>query len=164
MPLNRDVLLRQWQILRLIPRHPCKFTADQIFEHLQNAGYDITKRTVERDLLMLRSIFPIEADVREKPFGWCWAKGTASIDIPALTNSQALAFKMTAQYLSAVLPPLYLDQLRPFLAMADQRLKKSDGRKISRCWTDKIRVLQAHVSTVLPTFNPEIRIQFSTRS
>jgi predicted DNA-binding transcriptional regulator YafY len=151
MSLNSDVLLRQWQTLRLIPRHPCKTTAGHIVESLKGEGYDTTKRTVERDLLALREIFPgIESDERDKPFGWYWAKGMANVDIPALTDSQALALKMVEQHLSAMLPPPYLDQLRPYLTMADQRLKEPGGRKVSHCWTNKIRVLQAGASPVLP--------------
>ena len=37
-------------MLRLIPRYPAKKTASEIHTRLVGVGYDVTKRTVERDL------------------------------------------------------------------------------------------------------------------
>ncbi len=91
---NHETLHRQWQMLRLIPRHPYKITAKQLYEKLHTENYIVTKRTVERDLLALSDSFPIVSDEREKPYGWSWAKNGANFDLPGMSNTEALTFNL----------------------------------------------------------------------
>jgi predicted DNA-binding transcriptional regulator YafY len=51
-----ETLLRQWQTLRMIPRHPRKVTATLLRESLNQDGFTVGKRTVERDLQSLAMI------------------------------------------------------------------------------------------------------------
>lgn len=67
-----NTLLRQWQLLRLLPRYPAKIKAADVQSHLQRAGFRVTKRTVERDLQNPSGAFPITSDERERPYGWSW--------------------------------------------------------------------------------------------
>jgi predicted DNA-binding transcriptional regulator YafY len=65
MPSDHDTLLRQWQMLRMIPRHPAKIAASQLCERLCGDGFDVSKRTVERDLQSLSQGYPNMLDERE---------------------------------------------------------------------------------------------------
>lgn len=67
--LPPDTLLRQWQMLRMIPRYPLKITAKELHSRLQSEQFEVSKRTVERDLLALSELFPLASDERDKPYG-----------------------------------------------------------------------------------------------
>lgn len=149
MATDRDTLLRQWQMLRLIPRHPFKVTAKQLYEHLLAESYLVTKRTVERDLQTLSEVFPITADEREKPYGWSWARDGAVFDLPGLSNTEALTFKLVEQHLKPILPVSTLDQLGPYFATADKKLTGLSEHSPAHSWLEKVRVIQP-TQTLLP--------------
>ena len=48
-----DTLLRQWTMLRHIPRHPRRISVHDLRAHLAEQGYTTTERTIQRDLLEL---------------------------------------------------------------------------------------------------------------
>lgn len=50
-----DTLLRYLEMLRLIPKEPKSISTTELFEKLQNNGYDVELRTVQRDLNKLSS-------------------------------------------------------------------------------------------------------------
>jgi predicted DNA-binding transcriptional regulator YafY len=64
MSFTPETILRHWQTLRRIPRYPQKITAGDICQHLHDEGYEVGKRTVERDLHALSRIFPLVLDER----------------------------------------------------------------------------------------------------
>lgn len=149
MATDRDTLLRQWQMLRLIPRYPLKITAKQLFEKLQAENYATTKRTVERDLQSLSESFPIGSDEREKPYGWSWAKDGAIFDLPGISNTEALTFKLVEQHLKPILPASTLAQLRAYFATADKKLTSLSEHSPAHSWLDKVRVISP-AQTLLP--------------
>jgi len=51
-----DTLMRQWQMLRLIPRHPVKVATAELIQRLADEGFETTQRTLQRDLMRLSSI------------------------------------------------------------------------------------------------------------
>src|ERR1700690_4118538 len=141
-PTKHDTLLRQWQMLREIPRYPAKITAGQIRDRLVAAGFDVTKRTVERDLASLSVVFPLLLDDRDKPFGWSWKKDAVPLDVPGLGNGEALAFNLVEQYLQGLLPHAILAQLAPYFRMAGQRLAGLPKVRSVQTWPDKARGVQ----------------------
>ena len=51
------VIQRQWQMLKLLPSHDMPGrTAGDLAVALATRGYDVTRRTVERDLEHLRAV------------------------------------------------------------------------------------------------------------
>lgn len=68
-------VLRQWRILWILPRAPPRIDVRAIQRRLVEHGFQVTRRTIQRDLAVLARAFPIVADDREKPFGWRWADG-----------------------------------------------------------------------------------------
>ena len=92
--LHPDTLLRQWQMLRLIPRHPQRISARDLYEKLKSEQFDVTKRTVERDLLWLSGMFPLVADERNRPYGWSWKKNAPLFSLPGLSHTEALTLAM----------------------------------------------------------------------
>lgn len=142
MAINQDALLRQWQMLRLIPRYPMKVTAGDIAERLADQDFPITKRTIERDLQALSVVFPLVVDDRSKPYGWSWAKEAAAFDLPSITDSEALTLTLVEHHLRAIMPVSIMGQLQPYFQMAAQKLSSLPGRSPAKTWPDKVRVVQ----------------------
>lgn len=156
-PTKHDTLLRQWQMLRLIPRYPAKITAGDICDRLAADGFKVTKRTVERDLASLSDIFPLISDEREKPFGWSWKKEAVPLDVPSLGNGEALAFKLIEQYLAGLLPHATLAQLAPYFRMAGQRLSALPKGSAIHAWPDKVRVVTPTQPLIPPRIDPRVQ-------
>ncbi|MEQ1486869.1 MAG: tetratricopeptide repeat protein [Methylotenera sp.] len=75
-----DVLLRQIEMLRMIP-HNKKMTTVQIKGRLDSLGYVTTERTIQRDLNELSRKMPIVCDDTKKPYKWSWSEYAGSFDI-----------------------------------------------------------------------------------
>ena len=70
---KRKTLLRQWEMLKLLPKTPePQVTVKHLREGLAAAGFDVDERTIQRDLKALADIFPIDVQDRSPPFGWRW--------------------------------------------------------------------------------------------
>lgn len=154
---ERDTLIRQWQMLRLIPRYPRKITAREVQGTLANRDFEVTKRTIERDMQALSEVFPLTCDDRNKPFGWSWQKDAPSFDVPGLTSTEALAVKLVEQYLRPLLPVSVSDQLKPHFKAADETLKKFPKPSKAASWAQKIRVVPPAQPLLPPTINPDIQ-------
>ena len=72
---NFHTLSRQWQLLQLLPnRHPGS-TCAELLARLEDAGHHTSRRTVERDLVELSQIFPLQINNKGTPQGWYWPGG-----------------------------------------------------------------------------------------
>lgn len=63
-------IVRMLRILAFLPRAPRKVSSRAVLASLQAEGFDVTLRTVERDLHRLRLALPVELDDQHKPYGW----------------------------------------------------------------------------------------------
>ena len=106
--------------------------ASDIASRLNDEGYDVTVRTIQRDLMELSEIFPIELnDKNPRDYGWRWRKG-ANLDIPGMSISEALAMQLVEKHLHQMLPASMLEGLQGVFSLADDkltRLKKDGGNK-----------------------------------
>ena len=125
---SKDSMFRQWNMLRLVPRAPLSITAAEITERLAQAEYPIDKRTVERDLKALESLFPLLVDESAKPFKWSWRRDGAIFSLPGMSVPEALTLTMVEQHLQRQLPPSTLDALQPHFSAAAQTLAAIDDR------------------------------------
>lgn len=141
MRANQQSLLRQWNMLRLLPRSPAKVTARELCDRLGSADFPVTKRTVERDLNELAAVFPLVVDTREKPYGWSWHRDAPSFDLPGLSLPEALTLTLVEQHLCKQLPPSALDALQPHFRSAAKALSSAGGAVASKAWLDKIRTI-----------------------
>ncbi len=69
-----DTLVRQWRMLQMIPRAPRKIDAATLEARLREHGLAIDRRSIQRDLQKLSSVFPLVCDDRHKPYGWSWTR------------------------------------------------------------------------------------------
>jgi predicted DNA-binding transcriptional regulator YafY len=157
MASNHETLLRQWQMLRHIPRYPAKITARDLKEKLDAEDFNVTKRTVERDLMDLSSAFPLSLDDREKPYGWSWQKDAPAFDLPGLGNNEALTLMMVEQHLSTLLPATTMDVLEPYFKAARQHLTAIPKSQHVRSWLNKVRTVPPNQPLIPPKIKPEIQ-------
>lgn len=150
-----DTVLRQWSILRKLPRYPRKITASAIDRHLQDQGFDVSKRTIERDLEKLAGLWPIAADQQSRPYGWSWAKDAQVADIPGMDLATALAFRLAREYLAPLLPPATLQHLEPHFDRAGRVLKEG-GTATLRAWPKKVKVIGHGPALLPPTTVPGV--------
>lgn len=157
VPKNQDALFRHWHMLRLMPRHPRKISVQEIRQELERAGFEITERSIQRDLNELSTIFPLVSDTREKPYGWSWQQDAPSFDLPGLTAPEALTLSMAEQYLHDLLPAPVLNQLRPYFNAARKCLEGVPKRRHGRAWSDKVRVIPPTQPLLPPRVNPDVQ-------
>ena len=148
-----DTLLRQWAMLRHIPRHPRKVDTVSLQNILAKQGHDITLRTIQRDLIKLSVVLPLLAD-NAKPQGWSWRADAQTLDLPALDPQAALTFKLVESYMGQLLPASTLDYLQPWFRTASGVLDQH-GNGLAH-WPDKIRVLPRGMMRKVPDIKPEV--------
>lgn len=161
MATNQDTIIRQWHMLRLVPRYPQKATVQAIRSTLLGEGFEITERTVQRDLNELSRVFPLTVDDREKPYGWSWQKNAPHFNLPGLTLPEALTLTMAEQHLRALLPVSMMTQLQPYFEAAQQRLTAEPQPQRSRSWLDKVRTVPPTQPLLPPTILPEVQAVIS---
>lgn len=142
-------------MLHLVPRYPQKATAQVIRNSLQADGFEVTERTVQRDLNELSLVFPLTVDDREKPFGWSWQKDAPSFSLPGLTVPEALTLTLAEQHLISLLPVSMMNQLKPHFDAAHQRLDSEPQPHRGRSWLDKVRT----VPPTQPLIPPKILLE-----
>lgn len=157
MATNQDSLIRQWHMLRLVPRHPQRTTVQQIQSTLQGEGFEVTERTIQRDLNELSLVFPLTVDDREKPFGWSWQKDAPSFSLPGLTTLEAVTMTMAEQHLNQLLPVSMLKQLKPYFEAARQRLNEEPQPHRGRSWLDKVRTVPPTQPLIPPKLEVEVQ-------
>ena len=149
-----DTLLRQWHMLRLVPRYPSNIDTTCLREKLGANGYDVSLRTIQRDLNQLSMHFPLESDA-SKPQHWWWKEGAPVLNIPGLDPQAALAFRMVEEQLQALLPATTLGILQPWFQSARDVLAKTNQRLGQ--WPDKVRVLPKGMPLLPPSIDPLIQ-------
>lgn len=136
---------RQWQVLSQLQRNRWVGTT-HIYEQLKLAGFDISLRTVQRDLNALAKRFPIEKN-NANPQGWRWKDDAPLQSLPHMNLSQAVAFNMVEANLTQLLPPAILDELFPWFDLARRQLKNS---KVTHSWIDRVRIETATQPLLAP--------------
>jgi predicted DNA-binding transcriptional regulator YafY len=146
-----DTVFRQIEILRMIPRHPRKVAVTEIHKRLARDDYNITVRSIQRDLLSLAGRFAITSD-EAKPQGWSWIG--EPIQLPTLDPQAALAFSLVEHFLKPLLPKATLSSIEPHFRSA-QGVLSSSPRLAS--WPDKIRILPRGLALQPPKISAEIQ-------
>ena len=136
---------RQWQVLSQLQRNRWVGTT-HVYEQLMLAGFDISLRTVQRDLNALAKRFPIEKN-NANPQGWRWCDDAPLQSLPHMNLSQAVAFNMVEANLTQLLPPAILDELFPWFDLARRQLKNS---KVTHSWIDRVRIEPATQPLIAP--------------
>lgn len=151
-----DTILRQWQMLALVPRAPRKVGTAQLEEGLAERGYRIDRRSIQRDLLALSACFPLLCDDRTKPYGWSWARDADPFDLPGMDLHAALSFRLAAEHLEPLLPPATRAYLEPHFRRAVTVLDETGAGRALPSWPDKVRVIPPGLPRVPADIDPGV--------
>ena len=151
-----DPLLRQWEMLKLIPRER-KTTVKELKDKLEGLGYIVTRRTLSRDLDRLSIPLAIEVDTRSKPYGWRYALNMHPANIPGLTSSEELTMVLLETYLKTLLPVAIADNLASHFSAARHSLSVEHSDSKLQSWLKKVKVLSPGQHLLAPTIDPSIQ-------
>lgn len=133
-----DMIVRQIEMLSMIPVLPRKVSAGDLHRRLGSAGHQVTNRTVERDLHKLSRTFKLICD-DGRPAGWSWASRDLQVSLPQMDTVTALTYALVARYLRPVLPAPLVQHLGAELEQARtllDRMPSALGK-----WSRRIAVL-----------------------
>jgi predicted DNA-binding transcriptional regulator YafY len=155
-PQNKQALARMLELLKLLPEKPPGKTALELHRTLEDSGYEVTLRSVQRDLVTLGMPFAItcdEDDTPQKTQRWYWM-AHASSGIAAITRTESIALLLVEQFLTGLahknlLVPLErrLDAARKFITAASGSAKTP--------WTHKFLSAPREYSLKTPAFKGE---------
>ena len=141
-------------MLKLLPNRAPGLTAAELLQQLEEAGHRTTKRTVERDLNELSSLFPLHCNDKGTPYGWYWQPGR-SIDLPGITVGEALTLRLVEDSIRPLVPGLMLKSLEPRFSQARQKLTALGEESASARWVDKVASVQPALNLIAPEINAE---------
>lgn len=110
-------IARQWQIIQFLTKTDGYVSSQKVFDYLSEKGINTSVRTVQRDLVDLAEIFPLERRTDDKPHSWRWQKITDAKS-QDLDLYQAVILRLVETQLTDVVPPNLLERLEPILMKA----------------------------------------------
>lgn len=152
---QHHALARQWQVLRLLPTRPPGITSRELVTRLEREGFTVTKRTVERDLAELSTLFGIACNDKGMPYGWHWMKGEYA-DLPGLTVSDAISLGLVEDLLRPLLPAAMLESLAARFAQAKAKLAELGAENPHARWVDKVRYASPSMPFIPPQIDPRV--------
>lgn len=136
----RDTLFRYLAMLQLIPRSPGRISTPVLLEKLQERGFQIDARSLQRDLRDRLSLhFPLVCDDNQKPYRWYFDRDF-HCNLPALDIPSALTLVLAEEYLKGLLPPVVVDQLAPQFRDSRQLLDDLEQNGLSQ-WARRVRAI-----------------------
>ena len=148
-----ETVCRQLDILQLIPRLPQRITARALKERLPQNDYNVSLRTVQRDLDALSGKFPLTCDVDGRTQHWYWMKDAQQLAIPHMSASMAATLQLARDYLRPVLPAGVLSELDPLFEHAAEVLEHTPLKG----WHQKVRILDRGPMLIPPRVNATVQ-------
>ncbi len=153
---SHETLVRHIQMLGLIPRSPAQITVAALTQSLNDLGYKVTSRTVQRDLNDISRVMPLECNDNSKPYGWKWARN-ARTHLPMMSLQEALTLYLVQQHLLHVVPPTMLDDLQPLFVQAKQTIHALGNKNQIHHWLNSVVIESPTQPLIAPSLNVSIQ-------
>lgn len=124
-------------MLRLLPSHAPGVTASDLTRQLADSGYQVTKRTVERDLQELSRQFGICCNDKSIPWGW-YLLSSARTELGSIDLCEAVSLTLAESVLRQMLPPSMLSTFEPKFELARKKLSAIEKLPLAQ-WSKKVR-------------------------
>lgn len=150
----RDTITRLLELLALVPSRGQGKTAAELQSALEGLGFNVTKRTVERDLINLETSLNLSCDDSKKPHRWSWPTKDVRFP-PALELAEALSLRMLEEHLRPIFPASVLSVLEPRFNAAREKLLNLPNDNRTAHWLNKVRISQPTLPFRPPAINQE---------
>lgn len=107
-----DTLFRYIAMLQLIPRAPQYKATTTLQTLLEEKGFTVNLRSIQRDLERISGHYPLICDQSERPYRWSFDPNFKST-LPAMDTATALTLVLAEEYLKGLLPQIAVDKLSP---------------------------------------------------
>jgi len=141
-----NTLVRIFDMMQLIPIYPRWVTAKQILNLLTDRGYQVTKRTVERDLNKFSDVFGLVCSDSPDGYKWSFSRDSNAHFMPSLSTAEALSLELVQTYLNDYLPASVTENLAAIFKKSKDVLNRD--MSINQ-WQNKI-------AAVSPGFNMQV--------
>lgn len=139
MSSRHDTLFRYIALLQLIPRAP-QFKATSTLQiQLEERGFSVELRSIQRYLDRLATSFPILCNKKEKPYRWSFDPAFKS-NLPAMDTPTALTLVMAEEHLTGLLPKVAVDQLVTQFQTARKHLESLAENRLAG-WAGRVRAI-----------------------
>ena len=154
--MSQETSIRLIKLLTYIPKYPAKRSLSNFKEHLESLGYEVTDRTIQRDLLKLEKYFPLLCDDRNPPYGWSWQEDAKEINLSAMDKVEALSLSLAEKYLEPLMPIENYERIRNLFDRANNTLENSEQSQLKK-WRDRVRVLPQSQRLEPPLINQKVQ-------
>jgi len=146
---HHHALARQWELLRLLPTRAPGISAAEIASRLQDNGFVVSKRTIERDLTELSILFGIACNDKGMPYGWYWMNGEPA-DLPGISVTDAISLNLIEEFLRPLVPAAMLATLEARFRQAKKKLEELATDNMAARWVDKVKYVPPTLSLIPP--------------
>lgn len=146
--------VRYLTMLRMVPRFPKSITTTELARRLEEQGFAVTLRSIQRDLEKLSVDFPLLVDEDSRPYQWSFDREATMDIIPALDLPAALTFELARAYLTPMLPPRALSHLKPHFDEAHRALLRE--RNPLGQWPSRVRVIKRGLGGARPAIDADV--------
>ena len=136
---RQDTLFRHLTLLQLIPRAPHYRATTTLQTLLEERGFKMELRTLQRDLEKLSAHFPLLKDDSHRPFRWSFDPAFKS-NLPAMDTATALTLVLAEEYLRGLLPQIAIDQLAGQFENARKYLEGMGSNGFAH-WSQRVKAI-----------------------
>lgn len=151
---SKSTTYRQLAMLELIPRYPDSISTREIAGRLAYEGYEISVRSVQRDLNKLSDVYGLESKNEQRSQFWYFPSETIPRMLPGIDDHTALSFLILQKHASALLPHETLQAVEPWFKKSAEKL--SSRRGLTSKWHEKIAVLNSGVPRTPPKISSDV--------
>lgn len=152
---TNETLSRRLALLQHLPHHGAGITARELTEILAESGYKVDVRTIQRDLIDLLDVVPIDCNDSGKPYGYRWRPNGINPFVD-LSVETALTLKLVEGVLSRLLPASLTSSLAPQFELATHKLEALAQSNVLARWAGKVRHMDS-LNPLLPAhIDPDV--------
>ena len=136
---KHDTLFRTLAMLQIIPKEPGYKATSTIHEALEEKGFKVSLRTVQRDLNAMESHLPLICLEGDGEHRWSLLSSFSDSKL-GLDTPTALTLVLAHEYLSGLLPQIAVDQISAQFKAAQQYLNALPSNHYSG-WANRVKAI-----------------------
>lgn len=136
---KHDTLFRTLAMLQIIPKEPRYKATSTIHAALDEKGFQISLRTVQRDLSSMSSHLPLICHEGDGEHRWSLSSSFNDSRL-GLDTPTALTLVLAHEYLSGLLPQIAVDQISSQFKAAQQYLSALPSNHYSG-WANRVKAI-----------------------